>query len=89
MSSFKLTEHEYGFHWGPATVSRLISDDRYGVLLEISSNKYKDKLEVRVTPAGFIRFCQPNKEKDHDSEKSKKKTAKKSKAERSKNKRKV
>lgn len=53
MSSFPLTETTYGFKWGPVSVERLASEDKFGVVLLIETER--GRLEVRVTPSGLIR----------------------------------
>jgi hypothetical protein len=57
----KLVERDYGFSWGPATVTRLFSTEKGDVWLEIASNRWKETLQIHITPTGFIRAGQPNK----------------------------
>ena len=50
-SEYELTETAYGFRWGPLEVSRLISDARGGVLIEVKADGGQ-AVEIRVTPRG-------------------------------------
>lgn len=40
----------FGFRWGPLMVTRLISDEKFGYVLEIRTEH--KTLEVRVSPKG-------------------------------------
>jgi hypothetical protein len=44
--------HNYGFEWGAADVIRTISDQRFGNLLSIVTDR--ERMDIRVTPAGRI-----------------------------------
>jgi len=48
---------QYGFSWGPAEVTRICSDPKWGVIFQIKTAK--ESLEIRVTPKGFIRVDHP------------------------------
>lgn len=50
-----LTETQFGFVWGPLAVTRLISDERGGVLIEVSTRTGR-KVEIRSTPKGHILY---------------------------------
>ncbi len=43
----------FGFKWGPMTVTRIASDDKFGRVLEISTKH--DVMQIRVTPGGKIK----------------------------------
>lgn len=47
---YELTETKYGFRWGPLTVERLISDPKFGVLIEVSTPM--QRMEIRSSPQG-------------------------------------
>ena len=49
-----LVETRFGFKWGPSQVSRLISDPKWGVILEVKGKR--ESVEIRITPGGFIRI---------------------------------
>lgn len=49
----KFESTRYGFQWGPAEVTRIHSDDQFGVVMEIKSGR--GSIQVRVTPTGLIR----------------------------------
>ncbi len=50
--AYELTETKYGFRWGPVEVSRLISDERGGVLLSVMTDT--QEVEIRVSPSGRV-----------------------------------
>jgi hypothetical protein len=60
VSSFQCTPDIYGFTWGPATIERSCSDDKWGVLLTIRTPRGSQK--IRVTPTGFVRVGKFSKE---------------------------
>jgi hypothetical protein len=45
---------EYGFTFGPAEVTRLHSDPKYGVAIEVKGKR--GALVVRVTPSGMVKL---------------------------------
>lgn len=45
---------EYGFIYGPAEVTRLHSDPKHGVAIEIRGKR--GALVVRVTPSGIVKI---------------------------------
>lgn len=47
-------ETRYGFEWGPLVISRVMSDDGWGVMVEIRTPR--QSLNIRVTPSGLIRI---------------------------------
>lgn len=49
----KGSTNKYGFLWGPLLVTREAQDE-HGVYLALETKRYR--LEVRVTPSGFIRL---------------------------------
>ena len=53
-SDYSCIETRYGFDWGPASVTRVVSDPKAGVVISISSAKGKT-VYVRVTPSGLTR----------------------------------
>ena len=48
MAHFAVTQT--GFEWGPLTVTRLISDDRFGYVLEVKAGG--KSVEIHSTPHG-------------------------------------
>lgn len=54
MGNYGCMETKYGFAWGPAQVVRLMSDPKWGVILEVKSGK--QAVEIRITPSGLIRI---------------------------------
>ena len=50
----RLAETRYGFKWGPCHVSRLVSDPKFGVVLEVKGKR--ESVKIRVTPGGFLRI---------------------------------
>ena len=50
----RFTFTRYGFEWGPCRVSRLVSDPKFGVVLEVKGKR--ESVEIRVTPGGFLRI---------------------------------
>lgn len=54
-NSFPIEITKYGFKWGPVDVVRMFDDAKFGVCLEIRTDK--EVLQVRVTPKGLIRNC--------------------------------
>lgn len=54
MSAFECTETRYGFTWGPLSVSREASHEHAGVVIALETEK--ERVEIRVTPKGFIRL---------------------------------
>lgn len=53
MSHFRCEGTEYGFRWGPATIERMASDKKWGVIFDVKTDK--QTLQIRVTPSGQIR----------------------------------
>lgn len=53
-TNYPCVETRYGFDWGPASVQRVVSDPKAGVVISISSAKGKT-VYVRVTPSGLTR----------------------------------
>lgn len=49
----KLTHKQTGFSYGPACVSRLISDEKHGVWLMVAGKR--QSIEIRVTMGGKLR----------------------------------
>lgn len=47
---FTLTETKFGFTWGPLTVQRLVSDRRFGLVIEVSTPT--ETFELRASPQG-------------------------------------
>jgi len=45
---------QYGFTWGPLEVERLVSDDKFGVVIKLKTNK--ESIDIRITPSGLIRL---------------------------------
>ncbi len=45
---------EYGFTYGPAEVTRLHSDPKYGVAIEIKGKR--GAVVLRVTPSGLVKI---------------------------------
>jgi len=45
---------QYGFIWGPLEVRRLVSDNKFGVVIKLKTNK--ESIDVRITPSGLIRL---------------------------------
>lgn len=50
----QLKHTQYGFEFGPAEVTRLHSDPKYGVAIEVKGKR--GVLIVRVTPSGLVRI---------------------------------
>ena len=50
MTQTHYQETQYGFEWGPVTVTRLLSDSKGGYLLQISTPSRV--MEIRATPHG-------------------------------------
>jgi hypothetical protein len=59
--AFPGKETQFGFSWGPAEVTRLCSDPKWGVIFQVKTPK--GTLEIRVTPKGFIRGDHPKPKK--------------------------
>lgn len=57
---FSLTQ--YGFRWGPCRVTRLMSDPKFGVILEVSGKR--ESIEIRITPGGRLRIFEVHKPVD-------------------------
>jgi hypothetical protein len=45
-------ETQYGATWGPLTIQRIYSDDKYGLLLRIVGAKPEDAIEIHISPKG-------------------------------------
>lgn len=43
-------ETQFGFKWGPLEVTRILSDERIGVVISVKSGL--DEYEVRASPSG-------------------------------------
>lgn len=56
---FSLTELVHGFQWGPATVTRCVSDPKWGVVIQVQGPR--EMVNVRVTPSGLVRIDGPYK----------------------------
>ena len=54
VSAFKFSLTQYGFTWGPLTVTRDASHEHAGVILSLETDK--ERIEIQVTPKGFIRL---------------------------------
>lgn len=52
MNEYPLTETKFGFRWGPLSVTRLVSDEAGGVLIEVAAAK--ERLEIRASPKGQV-----------------------------------
>lgn len=59
---FKHTFTQYGFTWGPLTVTRQVSDPKFGVQVELLTSA-GNVIEIRVTPSGRFRIGTPKKVK--------------------------
>ena len=57
--SYELTETPFGFDWGPASIERCISDEKWGVVLTIRTAR--ESVDARVTPSGLIRLGEARK----------------------------
>ena len=53
MSAGKLENTQYGFIFGPATITRIGDSEKWGCTVEVSSAR--QRVEIWVTPAGQIR----------------------------------
>jgi len=53
MSVSKIENTQYGFIFGPATVTRICDSEKWGCVLEVSGAR--QRVEIRVTPSGQIR----------------------------------
>jgi hypothetical protein len=53
MSVCKIENTQYGFIFGPATVTRICDSEKWGCVLEVSGAR--QRVEIRVTPSGQIR----------------------------------
>lgn len=51
--SFPGQTTDFGFQWGPMTVSRLFSDPKHGVWIEVGGQR--ESVQIRVTKGGRIR----------------------------------
>jgi hypothetical protein len=58
----KFEHTQYGFSWGPLTVTRQISDPKFGVQVELLTSA-GSAIEIRVTPSGRLRIGQAKKVK--------------------------
>jgi hypothetical protein len=45
---------QFGFNYGPASVERLMSDDRLGTIIVVRGKH--EAIEIRVTLGGYIRL---------------------------------
>lgn len=65
MSGVRFSEDRYGFTWGPLTVERVMSfpkaKRRPHVVIILKTDR--QLLQIRVTPAGFIRVGEIEKRK--------------------------
>jgi len=55
--NFELIETSFGFDWGPMSVERSASHEKWGVMLTLRSNR--ETVDIRVTPTGLIRISGP------------------------------
>jgi hypothetical protein len=53
MSASKIENTQYGFMWGPATVTRVCDCGKWGCVLQVSTAR--QRVDIRVTPSGIIR----------------------------------
>jgi hypothetical protein len=56
MSFPELIQTKYGFQYGEALVERVMSDDKYGVVIRVAaaSDPYGKYVDVRVSPKGRL-----------------------------------
>ena len=57
---------QYGFRFGPMVVSRLVSDEGWGVLISIVTPR--QAVDIRATPTGLIRIGDIRKPYEHEFE---------------------
>lgn len=50
---FQSTPNLHGWSWGPSTITRICSDPKLGVWLEVSGQR--ERVEIRVTNGGRLR----------------------------------
>ena len=50
----QLKHTQFGFEFGPAEVTRLHSDPKYGAVIEVKGKR--TALVIRVTPSGLVRI---------------------------------
>lgn len=58
-------ETSYGFEYGAAKIERTMPDDKFGVVITISTPR--ELVDIRVTPTGFIRVGTVAKQGQHAS----------------------
>lgn len=61
-STYGVADTQYGFVWGPASITRACSDPKWGVIIDVTTPR--QVLTVRVTPSGLIRVTAPVKRDD-------------------------
>lgn len=47
---YPLTQTRYGFRWGPVTVERTATDEKWGVVVTVKGAT--EQVDIRVSPAG-------------------------------------
>lgn len=61
MTQIRYHETQYGFAYGAADVTRICSDPKHGVWLEITTPR--EEVQIRVTRTGLIRVGKTKKRK--------------------------
>jgi len=56
MSDYKIENTQYGFIFGPATVTRVCDFGKFGCVFQVSTAR--QRVDIRVTPSGIIRVEQ-------------------------------